>query len=67
AKVSGHPVFDAAHPTEHPLSQRQYRSLHWPLQMGQAIKSPNFEQQQCKCNKRQLGEEMKPLPSAQMH
>lgn len=51
----------------HPLTNKQYRSLYWPLQMGQPIKSPNFNQQQCKCNKRQLGEETKPSPSIQMH
>jgi hypothetical protein len=49
------------------LTNKQYRSLYWPLQMGQPIKSPNFNQQQCKCNKRQLGEETKPSPSIQMH
>ena len=52
--------------TPHPLLQRQYRSLHWPLQMGQSIKSPNFSQQQCKCNKRQLGDEQAALPVVQM-
>lgn len=49
------------------LMSKQYRSLYWPLQMGQPIKSPNFDQQQSKCNKRQLGEESKPSPSIQMH
>ncbi|WP_415797301.1 hypothetical protein [Comamonas aquatilis] len=51
----------------HPLAQRQYKSVYWPLQMGQLIKSLNFSQQQCKCNKRQPEDEMSFLPTIQMH
>ncbi|MEG2819049.1 MAG: hypothetical protein RR907_15885 [Comamonas sp.] len=51
----------------HPLAQKQYKSVYWPLQMGQLIKSLNFSQQQCKCNKRQPEDEMSSLPTMQMH
>ena len=67
AKVATDSVAGTSEVLEHPLLSKQFRSLYWPLQMGQPIKSLNFCQQQCKCNKRQLGEEAKPSPSIQMH
>lgn len=39
----------------------------WPLQMGQPLREAKFNQQQSKCNKRQLGTEAPALPSEQMH
>lgn len=40
----------------------------WPLQMGQPLREAKYSQQQCKCNKRQLGSEPAPLRAdAQMH
>lgn len=46
-----------------PLGHRQP----WPLQQGQPLTEPKYSQQQCKCNKRQIGSEPKPDPNAQMH
>lgn len=39
----------------------------WPLQMGQPLTEPKYSQQQCKCNKRQLGSEPSTPPNQQMH
>lgn len=52
---------------KHPLAERQYQLLYWPLQMGQLIKSLNFSQQQCKGNKRQPEDQMSSMPNIQMH
>lgn len=38
----------------------------WPLQMGQPLKEAKYSQQQCKCNKRQLGSEPRTPANAQM-
>lgn len=35
-------------------TQPQARKVYWAMQMGEPLKNPNFSQQQCKCNKRQL-------------
>lgn len=45
----------------------QERKLYWPMQMGEPLKTPNFSQQQCKCNKRQLGSEPAKQSNEQMH
>lgn len=47
--------------------QPQERKLYWPMQMGEPLKNPNFSQQQCKCNKRQLGSEPVKQSNEQMH
>ena len=39
----------------------------WPLQQGQPLTEPKYTQQQCKCNKRQIGSEPKTPPQEQMH
>lgn len=39
----------------------------WPLQQGQPLTEPKYSQQQCKCNKRQIGSEPPPQPQEQMH
>ena len=39
----------------------------WPLQMGQPLTEAKYSQQQCKCNKRQMGSEPKPSANEQMH
>lgn len=46
-----------------PLGQQQP----WPLQLGQPLTEPKYSQQQCKCNKRQIGSEPPPSPHEQMH
>ena len=39
----------------------------WPLQMGQPLKETRYDQQQSKCNRRQLGLEPLPAQNVQMH
>lgn len=54
------------HPTApHPL-QPVERPI-WPLQMGQPLVEAKYSQQQCKCNRRQLGTENPAPPNEQMH
>ncbi len=48
-------------------TQPQARKVYWPMQMGEPLKNPNFSQQQCKCNKRQLGSEPAKQSNEQMH
>ena len=50
-----------------PLNQQTVAEQHWPLQMGEPLREAKYSQQQCKCNKRQLGTETPPAPNAQMH
>jgi len=38
----------------------------WPLQQGQPLREAKYSQQQCKCNRRQLGTEPKTPGNAQM-
>ena len=39
----------------------------WPLQLGQPLREKKYTQQQCKCNRRQLGSEPKTPDNTQMH
>lgn len=48
-----------------PSTTPVYRQA-WPLQLGQPLKEIKYTQQQCKCNKRQIGSEPVPLLNQQM-
>lgn len=44
-----------------------FKKAPWPLQLGQPLKELKYSQQQCKCNRRQLGSEPKVPDNTQMH